>query len=91
MNLDISRLNSSNNLGLFGALCLILKFRKIPGISTLLQLMVMVSRSSASKQHKHVQGVIHKPRGQIFGIFVPPPPSWSLLLNKAYVIKWSFG
>ena len=25
------------------------------------------------------------------GIFDPPPPSWSLLLNKAYVIKWSFG
>ena len=73
MNLDISRLNSNNNLGLFGALCLILKFRKIPGISTLLQLMVMVSRSSASKQHKHVQGVIHKPRGLIFGIFDPLP------------------
>ena len=36
-------------------------------------------------------GVIHKPRGQIFGYFDPLPPSWSLLLNKAYVIKWSFG
>ena len=24
-------------------------------------------------------------------IFDPLPPSWSLLLNKAYVIKWSFG
>ena len=25
------------------------------------------------------------------GIFDPPPtPSWSLLLNKAYVLKWSF-
>ena len=34
-------------------------------------------------------GVIHKPRGQNFGYFLPP--SWSLLLNKAYVIKWSFG
>ena len=36
-------------------------------------------------------GVIHKPRGQIFGYFWPPPPSWSFLLNKAYDIKWSFG
>ena len=26
---------------------------------------------------------------KFFGIF--DPPSWSLLLNKAYVIKWSFG
>ena len=38
-------------------------------------------------------GVIHKPRSQNFGYFDPgsPSPSWSLLLNKAYVIKWSFG
>ena len=35
--------------------------------------------------------VIHKPRGQIFGHFWPPPPLWSILLNKAYVIKWTFG
>ena len=28
-------------------------------------------------------GVIHKPRGHIFGYFDPLPPSWSLLLNKA--------
>ena len=28
---------------------------------------------------------------KILGIFDPPPPSWSLLLIKAYVIKWSFG
>ena len=39
-------------------------------------------------------GVIHKPRGH-FGYFWPPPPSWSLLLNKAYVIcserpEWNF-
>ena len=35
--------------------------------------------------------VIHKLRGQIFLIFLTPPlhPSWSLLLNKAYVIKLS--
>ena len=26
---------------------------------------------------------------KILGIFDPPPPLWSLLLNKAYVIKWS--
>ena len=32
--------------------------------------------------------VIHKPRGKFFGYFLPPPPSWSHLLNKAYVIKW---
>ena len=25
------------------------------------------------------------------GIFDPRSPSWSLLLNKTYVIKWSFG
>ena len=24
------------------------------------------------------------------GIFDPFPPSWSLLLNKAYVLKWPF-
>ena len=45
--------------------------------------------------HGFVAWVIHKPRGQILGIFDgwprPLPPSWSLLLNKAYVIKWSFG
>ena len=35
--------------------------------------------------------VIHKPCGQNFGHLWPPPPSWSLVLNKAYVIKWSFG
>ena len=28
---------------------------------------------------------------KILGIFDPLPPSWSLLLNKAYVIKWSSG
>ena len=33
-----------------------------------------------------VFGVIHKPRGQKFGYFDPLPPSWSLLLNKIYVI-----
>ena len=41
-----------------------------------------------------LQGVIHKPRVVKFlGIFDPPPSPlrWSLLLNKAYVIKWSFG
>ena len=32
-------------------------------------------------------GVIHKPRGQNFGYFDPLPPSWSLLLNKAYVMN----
>ena len=39
------------------------------------------------------KGVIHnhKPRGQFFGYFWPPPPSWSLLLNKVYVIKWSLA
>ena len=34
--------------------------------------------------------VIHNPRGQNFGYFWLPPPSWSHLLNKAYVIKLSF-
>ena len=33
------------------------------------------------------KGVIHKPRGQNFVYFDPPPPSWSLLRNKAYFIK----
>ena len=28
---------------------------------------------------------------KFLGIFDPLPPSWSLLLNKTYVIKWSFG
>ena len=36
-------------------------------------------------------GVIHKPCGQFLGTFDPPPPSWSLLLNKAYVVIWTFG
>ena len=37
-------------------------------------------------------GVIHKIRGHFWGIFTPSPPSsWSLLLYKAYVIKWSFS
>ena len=36
------------------------------------------------------KGVIHKPRGHFFVYFDPPPPlSLSLLLNKAYVTKWS--
>ena len=35
-------------------------------------------------------GVIHKPLGQIVGFF-DHPQSWFLLLNKANVIKWSFG
>ena len=34
---------------------------------------------------------IHKPRGHFLDIFDPLPPSWSLLLNKAYDIKWSFS
>ena len=36
-------------------------------------------------------GVIHKPRGQIFAYFWPPPPLWTLLLYMAYFIKWSFA
>ena len=37
-------------------------------------------------------GVNHKPCGQNFGYFLLPlPPSRSVLQNKAYVIKWSFG
>ena len=32
-----------------------------------------------------ILGVIHKPRGQNFD-----SPSWSLLINMTYVIKWSF-
>ena len=24
-------------------------------------------------------------------IFDPPPPSWTILLNKAYVVTWTFG
>ena len=28
---------------------------------------------------------------KFLGIFDPIPTPWSLLLNKAYVIKWSFG
>ena len=28
---------------------------------------------------------------KFLGIFDPPPPSWPLLQNKAYVLKWSFG
>ena len=38
-------------------------------------------------KHDSRLGVIHKPRGQNFGYFLPPPPSWSRLLNKAYVLN----
>ena len=34
-------------------------------------------------------GVIHKPRGQKFGYF-DPNPSWSLVLNNADGMKWSY-
>ena len=34
------------------------------------------------------RGVIHKPCGQIFD---PPPPLWTILLNKANVVTWIFG
>ena len=37
------------------------------------------------------RGSFINPVVKILGIFDPPPPSWSLLLNKAHVIKWSFG
>ena len=40
----------------------------------------------------YVKGVIHKPRGQKFGYFWHLLPIlWLLLLNEAYLIKWSFG
>ena len=38
-----------------------------------------------------IKGVIHKPCGQKFGVFEPPPPLWTILLNKAYVVIWTFG
>ena len=37
-----------------------------------------------------LEGVIRKPCGQIFGDFLPPPPLWTILLNKAYVDIWTF-
>ena len=38
------------------------------------------------------RGVNYKPRDRKLGYFgLPIPPSWYFLLNKAYVIKWSFG
>ena len=37
-------------------------------------------------------GVIHNPHVVNFlCLFDPLPPSWSLLLNKAYFIIWTFG
>ena len=42
-------------------------------------------------RRKYVFGVIHKPCGQIFGHFDPPPPLWTILLNKTYVVIWTFG
>ena len=30
--------------------------------------------------------VIHKPCGQNFGLFYPPPPLWTILLNMVYVV-----
>ena len=36
-----------------------------------------------------IKGVIHKPCGQSFDIFDPPPPLWTILLNKAYVVTWT--
>ena len=28
---------------------------------------------------------------RFLNIFDPPPPSWTILLNKAYVVIWTFG
>ena len=39
-------------------------------------------------------GVIHKPINhvdRILDFFDPPPPLWTILLNRAYVVIWTFG
>ena len=46
---------------------------------------------SFSRAYKIIQGSSINHMVKILGIFDPLPPSWSLLLNNAYVIKWSFG
>ena len=38
-----------------------------------------------------LKGVIHKPCGQIFRHFWAPPPLWTISLNNAYVVIWTFG
>ena len=40
---------------------------------------------------KLVQGPSINHVDRFLGIFDPFPLSWSLLLNKIYVVKWSFG
>ena len=40
---------------------------------------------------KPTQGACTNHVDRILGYFDPPPPMWTLLLNKAYVMKWSFG
>ena len=36
-------------------------------------------------------GAINKPCGQFFGIFDPHLPVWTILLNQAYVVTWTFS
>ena len=47
----------------------------------------------SSRGGKNHQEVVHKPCGQFFfGLFFDPLlPSWTILLNKAYVVIWIFG
>ena len=39
-------------------------------------------QNGCAKCYHFLIGAIHKPRGQIFGIFDSPSPSWALSLNK---------
>ena len=38
-----------------------------------------------------IYGVIHKPCRHNFGLFWPPSPLWTILLNRAYVVIWTFS
>ena len=62
--------------------------------SMLIWLILNNSKTSQILRHFEaniMSGVIHKPCGQIFWHFCLPPPLWTYLLNRGYVVKWTFG
>ena len=39
----------------------------------------------------HTRGSFIDHVDRFLNIFDPPPPLWTILLNKAYVVTWTFG
>ena len=68
---------------------LVLSTRTMPNLCLLRRLRTMGLRKWSFVTGK---GVIHKPWGQMFGHFWPPPPClWTILFNKTYIVIWTFG